>query len=106
MKSKPFLALLLPLLLSACTFVNLTPQGEKVRVLSADEVAHCHYVGKTTSTTTDKVAGVRRHPNAINYELQSLARNAAQKLGGDSVVADAPEVDGKQVFSVYRCIPQ
>ena len=106
MKKSLLTGLLLALTLSGCTFVNLSAQGEKVRVLSAEEVKACHYLGKTTSTTTDKAAGVKRHPNAILYELQSLARNAAVKLGGDTVVADAPESDGKQVFSVYRCVPQ
>lgn len=91
-------------LLCGCTFVDLTAQGEKVRVLQANEVAHCQYVGKTTSETTAEVAGVRRHPNAINFELKALARNGAQNLGGDTVVADAPENNGRQVFSVYRCI--
>jgi len=94
------------LFIQACTFVELTEQGEKARVLSADEVKHCVYVGKTTSTVTDKVVGVKRHQNAINFELTTLARNSAKNLGGDTVVADAPEVDGTQVFSVYRCIPK
>ncbi len=106
MKIKYLIFLPLLLMISACTFVNLSPQGEKVRVLSADEVASCQYLGKTTATTRDKVAGVKRHPNAISYELQSLARNGAVKLGGDTVVADAPEMDGKQIFSVYRCVPK
>lgn len=103
MRSIIFVSLTLSLL-SGCTFVDLTAQGEKVRVLQANEVTHCQYVGKTTAETTAKVAGVRRHPNAINFELQALARNGAQNLGGDTVVADAPENNGRQVFSVYRCI--
>ena len=100
--------LLLPLfilLLSACTWVELSPEGEKARVLDASEVTNCTYVGRTTSTTTEKVVGVKRHDEAIKQELTSLARNAASRMGGDTVVADGEITDGRQVFLVYRCIP-
>ena len=100
--------LLLPLfisLLSACTWVDLSPEGEKARVLDASEVTNCTHVGRTTSTTAEKVAGVKRHANAINYELTSLARNAASRMGGDTVVAEGEMTGGRQLFQVYRCIP-
>ena len=89
---------------SACTWVDLSQQGEKVRVLDATEVSSCKLLGQTTSNTTAKVAGVRRHDNAINYELVALARNAAARMGGDTIVAEASESDGHQTFLVYRCI--
>lgn len=100
--------LLLPLLifsLFACTTVKLTTEGEKARVLSAEEVTKCTYVGKTTSTTTEKVVGVKRHDNALSLELISLARNSASRLGGDTVVAEGPAEEGRQSFLIYRCIP-
>ena len=97
---------LLTVLVSACTWVELNEEGEKVRVLSAAEVTKCTFVGNTTSTITEKIVGVKRHENAINYELISLARNSAIKLDGDTVVADGPAVDGNQVFKVYRCVPR
>lgn len=96
---------LLVSLLSGCTWVELSSDGEKARVLTAAEVTNCSYVGKTTSITTEKVVGVKRHDNAINNELISLARNAASRLGGDTVVADGPVESGRQTFLVYRCIP-
>ncbi|MCK5665224.1 MAG: DUF4156 domain-containing protein [Thiotrichaceae bacterium] len=99
------LNLLLILSLSACTTVKLTTEGEKARVLSADEVTKCTYVGKTTSTTTEKVVGLKRHDNALSLELVSLARNAASRLGGDTVVAEGPAEEGRQSFLIYRCIP-
>ena len=91
---------------SACTWVNLTTEGEKVRVLSAEEVTKCKLMGQTTASTREKLAGVSRHDKAVNYELTSLARNAAVKLGGDTVVAASDIVDGQQTFKVYRCVPQ
>ncbi len=103
---KMFPVLLVSIALSACSFVKLTPQGEKARVLSAAEVTHCRLMGKTTSTTTDKVVGIRRHQKAIDEELQALARNEAYKMGGDTIVAEGAEKNGSQTFSVYRCVPQ
>lgn len=97
---------LLALMSSACTWVDLSAEGEKVRVLTAEEVTKCTFVGNTTSIITEKVVGVKRHENAINFELTTLARNSAIKLEGDSVVADGPAVDGEQLFKVYRCIPK
>jgi hypothetical protein len=38
-------------------------------------------------------------------ELEALARNEAALMGGDTVVAELPVKDGRQVFGVYRCQP-
>ncbi|MBC8210880.1 MAG: DUF4156 domain-containing protein [Gammaproteobacteria bacterium] len=94
------------LMLSACAVVSLTVEGEKTRVLSAEEVTKCTYKGKTTSTTTDKLVGAKRHDKAVTEELLMLARNSAVNLGGDTVVADSEIKDGQQTFKVYRCVPQ
>lgn len=101
-----FLLLGCVVLISACTWVDLSQQGEKVRVLEHSEVSSCKLLGQTNANTTARVAGVRRHDKAINYELTALARNAAAKMGGDSIVAESPEVEGQQTFLVYRCIGQ
>lgn len=97
---------LLALYLAGCTWVQVSAQGEKVRVLTAAEVTECQRVGKTTVTTAGKVAGLERYPEKIQVELHTLARNSAIELGGDTVVPlDAP-VEGRQVYEVYRCMPQ
>ncbi len=98
--------LLLAMIVSACTWVQLTAEGEKVRVLSDAEVTQCTLVGQTTANTTEKLAGVKRHDNALEFELTSLARNSAANLGGDTIVPAGSIVDGKQTFKVYRCVPQ
>lgn len=92
--------------LGACAWVELTPQGEKVRVLDLSDVAKCQYLGTTTASVTEKVAGIRRHDAAINEELIIVARNAAVNLDGDTVVADGAEAEGKRKFRVYRCVPR
>lgn len=103
---KNFIASLIVLNVSACTWVESSPAGEKVRVLDTTEVASCKHVGKTTVKTAHKLAGLKRHKNKVQDELNTLARNSAADLGGDSVVAVDIPVDGRQVFEVYRCMPK
>jgi len=96
--------LFLVLLLPACTWVELTPAGEKVRVLSADEVGSCAKKGKTTVSLKAEVAGIERNTEKVKKELEMLARNSAVDLKGDTVVATSEIVNGKQTFDVYRCV--
>ncbi len=91
---------------SACSWVELTDAGERVRVLALDEVDKCRLLGKTTASVTDKLVGVRRHADQIQEELTIVARNAAINLNGDTIVPVGEEQDGKQVFQVYRCVPE
>jgi len=100
---------LLPILflafsLNACTWVDLTPAGEKVRVLSANEVQSCTKKGKTTVSVKAEIAGIERDQDKVKEELEILARNSAIDLNGDTVVPASEIKDGKQVFDVYRCI--
>jgi len=100
---------LLPILflafsLNSCTWVDLTPAGEKVRVLSADEVHSCTKKGKTTVSVKAEIAGIERDREKVKEELETLARNSAVDLNGDTVVPAGEIKDGKQVFEVYRCI--
>lgn len=93
-------------LVSACTWVEPTAQGEKVRVLSAEEVTKCRKVGQTTVSLLAKLAGIERNPHKVQDELNILARNSAVELDGDTVVPISAVEDGKQTFAVYRCIPR
>lgn len=92
------------LLLQSCAWVKLTPEGEKVRVLDADEVTQCRELGTTTSSVKADIAGIGRKEAKVREELEGLARNAAADMGGDTIVALDGAEDGKQTFAVYRCI--
>ena len=94
----------LALALQGCAWVKLTPEGEKARVLSAEEVANCTKLGVTTSTLKADVAGFRRNEEKVRKELATLARNAASDLGGDTVVPITEPEGGRQTFDVYRCL--
>ena len=97
--------LLAALMLSACaTSLKLTSAGEKVRVLSPDEVDSCRLLGRTNASVTWVVAGVKRPDNVIVQELRVVARNAAARLGGDTIVPLTVVDQGQQSFQVYKCI--
>lgn len=91
--------------LNACAWVELTPTGEKVRVLSKAEVSGCKHVGKTHVKTAGKIVGGERYLEKVQEELDILARNSAPEIGGDTVVRIGQPEDGKQVYEVYRCMP-
>lgn len=93
------------LMLGGCTWVELSPEGEKVVVLTEAEVAQCKKVGQTVVMLRDSVAGFKRSPEKVQHELNTLARNSAQEIGGDAVVPIGEPEDGKQTFAVYDCRP-
>ena len=70
-----------------CTWVKLTPGGEKVRVLTQDEVVTCKKLGNTRAMLRDEIAGIDRKKEKVQKEMEALARNAAADMGGDTVVA-------------------
>ncbi len=93
------------IMLAGCaTALKLTPEGEKVRVLGPDEVDSCRLVGRTNASVTWIVAGVKRPDNVIVQELRIVARNAASRLGGDTIVPLTVVDGGQQSFQVYKCI--
>ncbi|KPJ92087.1 MAG: hypothetical protein AMJ53_10070 [Gammaproteobacteria bacterium SG8_11] len=96
--------LLVTVMVASCAWVKLTPEGEKVRVLSMSEVESCKKLGKTTSSLKDKIAGVSRNKEKVEKEMQALARNSAAEMGGDTVVPVSEVQDGRQTFEVYKCV--
>jgi len=97
---KPFLLPLL-LMLGACSFVKLTPQGENVAILQPSEVLNCTADGTITVAVADKVI-IERAPSRVSQELRILARNRAAGRG-DTLVATGQPVNGEQTFNIYRC---
>ena len=100
----PSLAACVLVALGGCSMVELTPEGAGVRLASAEAVATCENLGKVTSSVVAKVAGLPRHPDAVQDNLNVTARNSAAKMGADTIVPASPVEDGKQTFNVYRCL--
>ena len=96
---------LVMLLLSACTWVELTPEAEDVRIVEAVHVANCKMAGTTTVSVKADIASFKRDQEKIKAELETLARNEAIKLKGDTLVAATEIQDGEQTFNVYKCNP-
>jgi hypothetical protein len=92
------------LLIVGCTWVKLSPEGEKARVLTEAEVVSCKKLGTTTVSLKATIAGIERSAEKVQKELEVLARNRAMDLEGDTVVPLTEIEDGQQTFSVYRCI--
>ena len=95
-------------LLSGCSFVSLSEKGERVMVLKPADVVNCRRLGSTVVAVKDSIAGVDRSHEKMDLELEVLARNSAQDVGGgqgDTVVREERLDDGKQRFGVYRCRP-
>lgn len=103
-KSFALLLLITFFALSACTWVELTPSGKKVRVLELQDVASCKRLGKTSASVLAKAAGIQRRGDKVAEELAALASNTAADMGGDTIVPTSEVVDGKQNFDIYRCV--
>lgn len=87
----------------ACNWVKLTEGGHAVRVAKPGEVASCEAKGRTHAQTSDRVGIFARRDQPIQLELESLARNEAALMGGDTIVPATPIEKGRQTFDVYRC---
>jgi hypothetical protein len=87
----------------ACTWVKLTPEGERVELLE-EGVHTCEHVGQTRVQTTPRVWIFARRDRKIDEEQTALARNEAARMGGNAVVPlESPGADGERLFGVYRC---
>ena len=89
--------------LSACTWVKPTPEGEQVRVATAGEVEGCERKGEVTASLKSRVGGYERKPGKVAGELETLARNEAATMGGNTVVGESTVKDGSKKFGVYNC---
>lgn len=87
----------------ACAWVELSDQGEAVRVARPGQVADCRRLGEATASVLDKVAFMKRSRDRQARELETLARNEAGAMGGNAIVATSDVEDGRRTFTVYRC---
>jgi len=90
-------------LLSACTWVKVSPKGETVRLVQSQRaVESCKRIGKVNAKVVSRVV-IERDEEKVATELTNLARNEAGMLGGDTVVPISEIYDGRRVFAVYQC---
>ncbi len=90
------------LVLSACTWVPIAPEAQRVRVQRA-EPAGCERVGDIEVEVTDKVALYRRNPLRVAEELETMARNQAAGIPATDIHPLSAPSEGKQRFAAWRC---
>ncbi len=100
---RPLASLLPTLFLTACTWVQLTAEGQAVSVAEPSQVSQCTRVGRTTARTLNEVVTVDRSAEKLQEELLILARNDAGDMGGNTIVPETVIREGSQVFAVYTC---
>lgn len=96
-------ALVLLSTLSACTWVELKEEAESIAVLN-EAPSGCERLGASNAVTKADIGFIDRNNETVAEELQTLARNAAVRMGGDTVVVES-EISqaGEQTFGIYRC---
>jgi hypothetical protein len=93
------------LCLGACTWVKPTEDSANVVVSDGSGVSNCLRKGEVEASLKSRVGGFERNATKVAGELETLARNEAVKLGGDTIVAESNVRDGSKTYGVYRCRP-
>ena len=100
----------LPLLITAallsggCTWVHLAPGASAVDVLPlGSQPPGCEKRGEVAVSVKDSIAFYERNDLRVRDELETLARNEAPGLGGDTVQPLDGYDDGTQRYAVWRC---
>lgn len=90
-------------ILPACTWIEPTKEAQEVILVKDFNVKDCLKLGTTDVTVTYKVGIIIREDEAVTEDLVVAAKNHAAEMGGDSIVARGPVVEGKMTFDIYKC---
>ncbi|MDZ4813650.1 MAG: DUF4156 domain-containing protein [Pseudomonadota bacterium] len=88
---------------AGCTWVEPDAQGKRIDVAYGKNLSACAQKGTVTVSVRHKIGFYERNDLKVRDELESLARNEATELGGDTVQALGEPVDGEQKFGAYDC---
>ena len=89
--------------LTGCTWVELTEDAKTVSVVSSVDDS-CKRLGSSVATTKADIARIDRSSKKVGTELETIARNAAARMGGDTISAESEISEaGEQTFGIYRC---
>lgn len=91
------------ILLASCSFVKLNPQATNTQVVSdVGALSDCKYLGDTNASIWSK-AGTFQSDKSVESQLDTLARNDAATMNGNTVVPKSDIVEGKRTYGVYEC---
>ncbi len=102
MRPHPLLLAATVATLSSCTWVHMAPGAKAVRVVEAAP-AGCEARGEVEVSVKDSIGFYERNRLRVRDELETLARNEAPGLGGDTVQPLDGYDDGTQRYAVWRC---
>jgi Domain of unknown function (DUF4156) len=97
------LMILIPALMSACTWVEPDAGGKAVQVVYGKTLTACTSKGEITVSVKHKVGIYRRNDMKVRDELESLARNEAAHINADTIQSIDEPLNGEQRFAAYRC---
>ncbi len=102
MRPHPLLIVATVATLSSCTWVHMAPGAKAVRVVESAP-AGCEARGEVEVSVKDSIGFYERNRLRVRDELETLARNEAPGLGGDTVQPLDGHEDGTQRYAVWRC---
>lgn len=89
--------------LISCSFVKLDPQANAVNVsTNLNSLNKCKFLGNTTVSIWSKANDLQSQ-ETVDDQLDTLARNEAAKMHGDTVISDSKINAGQKIYRVYNC---
>ena len=90
----------------SCAFVDLDPDAQNVSVMPNSNSAYfsmCKFLGNATVSLWDK-ADTFQNDKLLTKQLNTLARNEAAKMGGDTVTPFGKNTGNQATYKVYKCL--
>ncbi|MCK9563493.1 MAG: DUF4156 domain-containing protein [Bacteroidales bacterium] len=87
---------------TACTWVKVPPEAQKVIVVPANRVSACQRIGTVSSTVKATILTIPRDGTKVRNELDDLARKQAVPMGANTLVRQSI-ADGKGSYVAYHC---
>lgn len=89
--------------LAACSFVSLNPQAQNTTVsTNTNALSNCKFMGNTNVSLWSK-AGTFQSQSTSESQLDTLARNEAATMGGNTVSPESAINNGQRTYRVYNC---
>lgn len=89
--------------MNACSFVSLDPGARDVNVVEdTNSLKNCKALGETNVNLWSK-AETFQSDKTVNTQLDTLARNQAATMGGNTVIPASDINNGQRKYNVYNC---
>lgn len=101
-RSRFLLIAAVPLLLTACTWVKVSPEAQEVVVVPGNRVTGCQRIGVVSSSVKATIMAISRDSTKVRNELDDLARGQAVAIGANTLVRESIN-EGKGRYVAYKC---